>query len=173
VQEPVALGMVLAMLVDAAGKPVRGGSLKGQLHVSAGEVVVLRQRRSAELLGRITTALLVGSVLAVIVNVFTWKSASVLWAAVAAQGAYWLALPARRRALEPEALGAAGLEEARKAGRVAIQVPAGAILRAVPPEPPRRGFRRPARFELADGALEIYLSEPQFRAAASALGRAG
>ena len=33
------------------------------------------------------------------------------------------------------------------------------------------GFRKPARFELPDGALEIYLSEEQFRAASAALGR--
>jgi hypothetical protein len=173
VQDPEALGMVLAMLVDPAGKPVRGGSLMGQLHVSADEIAVVRQRTSAALLARLSTALLVGSVVAVIVNVLAWKSGAVLWAAVAAQGIYWLVLPARRRALEPEPLSAAGLEEARRARRVVIHVPAREIARIVPPGPPRKGFRAPARFELPGGALEIYLSDEQFRAAAAALGRAG
>ena len=39
---PTALGMVLAMLVDPQGKPVRGGSGKGQLYASRG-----RARRPA------------------------------------------------------------------------------------------------------------------------------
>jgi hypothetical protein len=163
--------MVLAMLVDPAGKPVRDGSAKGQLYVSPEEVVVVRPRRRDELLGQLGLALLVGSVVAVLVNVFTLKSTMVLWAAVAAQAAYWLMLPTRRRAMETEALSAEQVEAVRRAGRVALHVPARAILRAVPPEPPRRGFRRPARFEIADGALEIYLSDEQFRAAAAALGR--
>jgi hypothetical protein len=171
VQDPKALGMVLAMLVDPAGKPVRDGSAKGQLYVSPEEVVVVRPRRRDELLGQLGLALLVGSVVAVLVNVFTLKSTMVLWAAVAAQAAYWLMLPTRRRAMETEALSAEQVEAVRRAGRVALHVPARAILRAVPPEPPRRGFRRPARFEIADGALEIYLSDEQFRAAAAALGR--
>jgi hypothetical protein len=171
VQEPKALGMVLAMLVDPAGKPVKDGSAKGQLYVSPGEIAVVRPRRRDELLGRLALGLLVGSVLAVLVNVVTWKSSTVLWVAVAAQAAYWLMLPARRRAAETEPLSAEQLEAVRRAGRVVIQVPSGAIRRAVAPEPPRRGFRRPARFELADGALEIYLSDEQFRAAEAALGR--
>lgn len=170
-RDPKALGMVLAMLVDPAGKPVRGGSLMGQLHVSPDGVAVLRQRRADALLGRAAQALLVGSVVAVIVNLFTWRSGAVLWAAVAAQGIYWLSLPRRRRALEPEPLSAAGLEEARRAGRVALQAPASDILRVRPPERPQRGFRRPARVELPAGALEIYLSDDQYRALAAALGR--
>jgi hypothetical protein len=171
VQDPKALGMVLAMIVDPAGKPVRGGSAKGQLYVSPDEVVVIRQTHRAELMNRVATALLVGSIAAVLVNIVTWKSPLVLWAAIAAQGAYWLLMPARRRALATRELSAAQIEEARRAGRVAIQVPGKAILRAVPPEPQRSGLRRPARFELPDGALEIYLSEEQFRSATGALGR--
>jgi hypothetical protein len=171
VQEPKALGMVLAMLVDPAGKPVKDGSAKGQLYVSPEEIVVVRPRRRHEVLGRIATALLVGSVVAVLVNLFTWKSTTVLWVAVAAQAAYWLMLPSRRRAMETEVLSAEQIEAVRRAGRVVIQVPARAIRRAVAPEPPRRGFRRPARFELADGALEVYLSDEQFRTAEAALGR--
>jgi len=171
VQEPKALGMVLAMLVTAAGKPVKDGSAKGQLYVSPEEIAVLRPRRRDELLGQLGIALLVGSVAAVLLNVFTIRSTAVLWIAVAAQAIYWIMLPTRRRALEPDALTAAQLDEARRAGRVVIRVPAGAVLRSVPPEPPRRGLRRPARFELADGALEVYLSEEQFREAAAALGR--
>ncbi len=169
--EPHALGMVLAMIVDRAGKPVRGGSAKGQLYVSADEIVVLRPRPSSELVNRAMAAFLIGSIAAVLVNLFTWKSTVVLWAALAAQAIYWLTLPARRRAMEPEPLSGAGVEEARRAGRIAIQVPARAVLRAVAPEPPRAGFRKPARFELPDGALEVYLSEEQFRSAAAAIGR--
>lgn len=170
-QDPKALGMVLAMVVGPAGKPLRGGSAKGQLYVSPDEIVVLRQRTRDELLGRLANGLLLGSIAAVLVNLFTLKSPAVLWAAIAAQGLYWLLLPTRRRAMQTEELSASQVEEARRSGRIAIQIPAKAILRAVPPEPPRKGFRRPARFELPDGALEIYLSEEQFRAAASALGR--
>jgi hypothetical protein len=173
VQDPKAIGMVLAMLVDPAGKPVRRASLMGQLHVSTEAVAVVRQRTSAAVLGRLSQALLAGSVIAVIANLFTWKSGAVLWAAVAAQGLYWLLLPTRRRSLEPEPLSAAALEEARKAGRVLIHVPAADVLRVVPPQKPEKGFRKPARFELASGALEVYLSEEQFRSAAAALGRDG
>lgn len=169
-QDPKALGMVLAMIVDPAGKPVRDGSAKGQLYVSADEIAVVRPKPVADVVDRVSTALLVGSVLLVLVNLVAWKSGAVIWVALAAQAVYWLALPARRRAMEPQTLTAAGLDAARQARRVAIHVPAKAILRAIPPEPPRKGFRKPARFELPDGALEIYLSEEQFRTAAAALG---
>ena len=170
-QDPKALGMVLATVVDPAGKPVRDGAAKGQLYVSPDEIAVVRPTAQAELMDRASLLLLVGSVLAVVVNVFTWKSTAVLWIAVGAQALYWLTLPRRRRAMEPKELTAVELDAARKAGRVAIQIPAKAILRAVEPEPPRTGFRKPARFELPDGALEIYLSADQFREVAAALGR--
>lgn len=170
-QEPKALGMVLAMIVDAAGKPVRGGAAKGQLYVSADEIVVVRPSPVVEIAGRFAATLLVGSVVAVLVNLFTWKSTAVLWGALVAQGVYWLALPARRRQMEPRPLSAAEVEAARRAGRVAIQVPSGAVVRAVPPEPPRAGLRQPARFELPDGALEVYLSAEQFESAAAVLSR--
>lgn len=169
--DPKALGMVLAMLVDAKGKPVRAGSTKGQLYVTAAELAIVRPKPAAELFNRVTTYLLVGSVVAVIANLFTWKSTYVLWGALVAQAIYWVSLPARRKQMEPEALSAEELEVARRAGRVVIQVPAGAIVRTVAPEPPRTGFRKPARFELPDGALEVYLSEEQFRAVSAALGR--
>jgi hypothetical protein len=169
--EPNALGTVLAMLVDPAGKPVRGGSAKGQLYVDKDTIVVLRPKPAEELLHRAGLVLLFGSVLAVVANLFTMKSIWVVWIALAAQAIYWITLPTRRRALEPAALTAAELAAARQSGRAVIAVPAGAIVRAVAPEPPRRGFRRPARFELPDGALEIYLSDAQFEAARSALGR--
>ena len=169
--DPTALGMVLAMIVDRAGKPARGGSTKGQLYVSRDEIAVVRPGARAELLNRVSLVLLAGSVLAVLANVVLWRRMAVIWVAIAAQAIYWLALPARRRAMEPQPLGAAALEAARRAGRVAILVPAKSILQALPPEPPRTGFRKPARFELPDGALEIYLSEEQFQAATAALGR--
>ncbi len=171
VQDPKALGMVLATIVDLAGKPVRGSAAKGQLYVSADEIAVVRPSAAADLLDRVSLVLLVGSVLVAFVNLVVWKRAEIIWAALAAQAIYWVTLPRRRRALEPQPLGAAGLETARKAGRVAIQVPAKAIRATVPPEPPRKGFRKPARFVLPDGALEVYLSEEQFQEAAAALGR--
>jgi len=169
--DPNALGVVLAMLVDRNGKPVPGGSARGQLYASGEGLVVLRPTAREELLHRAGTVLLAGSVVAVVANVFTLKSMAVIWAAAAAQAIYWFALPARRRALEPVPLGAEALEAARHAGRAALAVPAGAVLRAIPPEPPKQGFRKPARFELADGALDIYLSQEQFDAARAALGR--
>ena len=171
-QEPKALGMVLAMLVDPAGKPVKDGSAKGQLYVSPGEIVVVRPRPRDEVLAKLGIYLLVGSVGAVLVNVFTWKSTAVLWGAVVAQALYWLMLPMRRRAMETEvALRGASSRRCAAPGGWSSRCPASAIRRAVAPEPPRRGFRRPARFELADGALEIYLSDEQFRVAEAALGR--
>jgi hypothetical protein len=171
VADPKALGMVLAMIVDPAGKPVRGGSAKGQLYVTSDELVVVRPTAASEVVNRIATGLLLGSVAAVVLNLFTWKSTGVLWAALVAQALYWLALPARRKQMEPAALSAAELSGLRGAGRVAIHVPVKDIVRAVPPEPPRTGLRKPARFELAEGALEVYLSEEQFRETAATLGR--
>ncbi|ACL67475.1 conserved hypothetical protein [Anaeromyxobacter dehalogenans 2CP-1] len=169
--EPKAFGTVLALLVDPAGKPVRGGAVKGQLHVLPGELVILRPRRWEDLVHRIANILMIGSLLAVIVNVFTWRSMAVVWGAVIAQGAYWLALPFRRRLLEPVPLTAAGLDAARRAGRVAIRVEASKILEARPPEPPKKGFRQPARLVLPEGALEMYLSESTFEEVRAALGR--
>jgi hypothetical protein len=170
--ELTSVGMVLAMLVDAAGKPVKGGSTKGQLYVSSDELVVLRPTARAELIQRAGTVLLVGSIVAVVVNLFTWKQPMVLWVAIAAQAVYWALLPARRRQVEPDPIGPEGLAAARREGRVAIRVPVGEIARAAPPEPPRSGFRKPARFELASGALDVYLSNEQFDEISAALGRA-
>jgi hypothetical protein len=170
--EITSVGMVLATLVDPAGKPVKGGSTKGQLYVSQDEIVVLRPTARTEILQRAGTVLLLGSIAAVVVNLFTWKQPAVLWVAIAAQGVYWALMPARRRTLEPEPITADGLAAARNAGRVAIRVPVRAIVRAAAPEPPRSGFRKPARFELADGALEVYLSTAQYDEVSAALARA-
>ncbi len=170
--ELTSVGMVLATLVDAAGKPVKGASLKGQLYASRDELVVLRPTAKTELLQRAGTALLLGSIAVVAVNLFTWKKLAVLWVAIAAQAVYWALLPARRRTLDPEPIGPEGLAAARSKGRVAIRLPAREIARTVPPEPPRRGFRKPARFEVASGALEVYLSDAQFDEISAALGRA-
>ncbi|WP_242335130.1 MULTISPECIES: hypothetical protein [Anaeromyxobacter] len=169
-EDPKAIGVVLATLVNPAGKPVSGGAARGQLYAGRDELVVVRPAPRAELLQRVTTALLLGSIAAVLVNVFTWRSAAVLWGAVAAQAVYWLTLPARRRALDPEPLDARGLAAARSAGRIAIRVPASAVVRTTAPEPPRSGFRKPARFELTDGALEVYLSPEQHAAIVAAIG---
>jgi hypothetical protein len=170
-EEPAALGMVLAMLVDRGGKPVRGGSGKGQLYAGPGGLVILRPAPGEEVLHRATTAALLASVAVVVGNLFLWKSTLAIWIAVALQAAYWLSLPARRRALEPRPLTPAALAAARSAGRALVHLPADAILGTVAPEPPRKGFRKPARFELPDGALEVYLSEEQYRAALAALRR--
>lgn len=169
--EPKAFGTVLALLVDPAGKPVRGGAVKGQLHVLPGELVILRPRRWEAALHRAATVLLVGSVIAVVANLFLWRTMAVVWGALAAQGVYWLTLGYRRRLVEPVALGEAGLDAARREGRVAIRVEAAKVTALRPPEPPKRGLRQPARFELPEGALEIYLSESQFEEVRAALGR--
>ncbi len=169
--DPTALGVVLATLTDRAGKPVKGGALRGQLYATAGEVAVVRAPARDEWLHRIATWLLLGSVAAVIANLFAWRSVGVLWAAIAAQAAYWITLPARRRSLEPAPLSADGLEAARRAGRVAIVVPAGDVVSLEAPEPPRSGFRRPARLGLSSGALELYLSPERFDALRAAIGR--
>lgn len=171
--DPKALGTVLAMLVDGKGKPVRGADAKGQLYAGPAGLTVLRPSTAEQLGHRVATTLLVGSVIAVVANLFTLRSMTVIWIALAAQAVYWLTLPARRRVLDPVPLSAGALDDARRAGRAAIAVPADAIVRLVAPEPPRTGFRRPARFELADGALEIYLSREQYAEAAAALGRSG
>jgi hypothetical protein len=169
--EPTAVGMVLATLVDGLGKPVRGGAAKGQLYVTSDELAVVRPPAASEILERVMTALVLGSIVAVLVNVFVWRSQFVLMAAAAAQAIYWFSLPARRRQLAPRPLDAGGLEAARAAGRVALRIPARDITRGVAPEPPRPGFRKPARFELPDGALEIYLSPAQYAEVAAAIGR--
>jgi hypothetical protein len=169
---PAALGMVLAMLVDGRGKPVRGGSGKGQLYASRDGLVVLKQTARQEIFQRLTNAALLLSIVIVVGNVFTLKTQAAIWIAVALQAVYWLSFPARRRALEPEPLAPAALAEAAR-DRKLLQVPADRIASVVPPEPPRQGFRKPARFVLPDGALEIYLSQEQFREAVSALGRPG
>jgi hypothetical protein len=171
--DPKALGMVLAMLVDGKGKPVRGGSGKGQLYVSADGIVVLRPAFVDDLWHRLALAALLLSVMLVIVNAMVLKTLVALWIALALQVAYWVTLPRRRRSMEPQRLDAAGLEAAAKAGRAIVRLPAGDVVRAVAPEPPKRGFRKPARFELADGALEVWLSEDAFRAAMAALGGVG
>jgi hypothetical protein len=170
--EPLPLGMVLAMLVDPQGKVVRGGAGKGQLYASRDGLVVLKQTTGQELFHRLTTGALLMSIVVVVVNLFTLKEPSALWVGVALQAVYWLTLPARRRALEPQPLSAAALADATRSGRALVQIPAGAVTSMVAPQPPRAGFRKPARFVLPDGALEVYLSESQFRAAVTALGRA-
>jgi hypothetical protein len=169
--DPTAVGMVLATLVDRSGKPVRGGAAKGQLYVTSDEIAVVRPPAASEILERAMTVLLLGSIVVVLVNLFVWRSPVVLWAAVAAQAVYWVSLPKRRRELEPRPLDAGGLEAARAAGRVALRIPAREITRGVAPEPPRTGFRKPARFEMTDGALEIYLSPAQYAEVAAAIGR--
>ena len=169
---PAALGMVLAMLVDGKGKAVRGGAGRGQLYASPGGLVVLKPTAGQEIFYRLTNGALFLSVFVVVANVFTLKEPAAIWVAVGLQAVYWLSLPARRRALEPEPLGEAALS-AQARTRALVQIPAERIASVEPPQPARRGLRRPARFVLPDGALEIYLSEAQVRTARAALGRRG
>lgn len=168
--EPAAIGVVLAMLVDRGGKPVLRGSGKGQLYASGDGLVVLRPTVAELMFHRGASVALLGSIAVVLANLVLWKSTAAIWIAVALQAAYWVTLPARRRTLEPRPLSAPALAAARGAGRAIVRIPAADIRRAVPAEPPRKGFRKPARFEVPDGALEVYLSDEQFRAAVAALG---
>jgi hypothetical protein len=169
---PTPLGMVLAMLVDPKGKVVRGGAGKGQLYASRDELVVLKPTAAQEIFHRLMNAALLLSVFVVVANLFTLKEPAAIWIGVALQAVYWLTLPRRRRALEPAPISAADLAQAKRAGRALVQIPTGAVVSAVPPEAARGGFRKPARFVLPDGALEVYLSDAQFREALQALGRA-
>ncbi len=169
--EPRPFGTVLAMLVDPAGKPVKDGSLKGQLYVAEGGLSVLRPTAWQDRVHTAANVLVLGSIVAVIANVVTIRRMWVVWAAVAAQAVYWVTLAWRRRMVDPLPLSGPALEAARRDGRVAIRVPAADLVRVEPPEPSRRGFRRPARFVLADGALEIYLTEDVFSEVKAALGR--
>ena len=169
---PAALGMVLAMLVDGRGKAVQGGGGRGQLYAGRDGLVVLKPTAAQEIFHRLTSGALILSILVVVANVFTLKEPAAIWIAVALQAVYWLSLPARRRALEPEPLDAAALQAAARS-RALVQVPAERIASVDPPEPARRGLRKPARFVLPDGALEVYLSEDQFRSVLDALGRRG
>ena len=169
---PAALGMVLAMLVDPQGKVVRGGAGKGQLYVSREGLVVLKMTAGQEIFHRLTSGALFMSIVVVVLNIFTLKEPAALWIGAALQAVYWITLPARRRSMLPQPLSAEALAaEART--RALLQVPAASVVRAEAPERPRAGLRKPARFVLADGALEVYLSEEQFRAAAGALARGG
>ena len=169
--DPTALGAVLATLTDRAGKPVAGGSTRGQLYASAAEIAVVRPSARDEWMHRVATGLLLGSIVAVIVNLIEWRSVAVLWIAIGAQAVYWITLPARRRSLEPAPISAAELDAARKGGRVAIVIPASDVVTLTAPEPQRSGFRRPARIELSRGALEMYISPERFEELRAALGR--
>jgi hypothetical protein len=169
--DPTALGAVLATLTDRAGKPVPGGAARGQLYASAGEIAVLRPRPRDEWMHRVATWLLLGSIVAVIVNLIEWRSVAVLWIAIGAQAVYWITLPARRRSLEPAPISAAELDAARSGGRIAIAVPAADVVSLSAPEPQRTGFRRPARIELSGGALEMFMSPERFEELRAALGR--
>jgi len=170
--EPVAIGMVLASLSDREGRAVERSAVKGQLYVSTGEVVVVRPTPAEAWLHRGALLALFGSVALVLANAVAWQRGEVLVVAAGLQVAYWLSLGPRRRAMGPRPLDAAALEAARRAGRAAISIPAGAVKELVPPEPPRAGFRQPARLVLAEGALEIYLDVPSFEQVRRALGRA-
>lgn len=169
---PAALGMVLAMLVDPKGKVVRGGAGKGQLYAGPDGLVVLKMTAGQEIFHRLTSGALLMSIVIVVVNLFTLKEPAMLWIGAALQGVYWLTLPRRRRSMSPEPLSAEALAAAAR-GRALVKVPAADIVHAEAPEAPRTGLRKPARFVLADGALEVFLSDQQFRAAVAALGRSG
>ncbi len=169
--EPKAIGTVMAMLVNPAGQPVKGGSTRGQLYVSRDAMMIVRPQPWEGPLHMLAMSMLLGSVAVVIANLVVWRSLNVLWIALAMQVAYWVTLPVRRRSLAPHELTAAQLDELRRDGRAAIFVPPGSVKRVVGPASAERGrIRRPARFELPDGALEIYLTADAFDEVRAALG---
>jgi len=170
--EPVAIGMVLASLSDKEGRVIERSAVKGQLYVSPAEVVVVRPSPGEAWLHRGALLALFASVAMVLANAVAWQRTEVLVVAAGLQVIYWLTLGPRRRAMQPKPLDAAALEAARREGRAAITIPASAVVALRPPEPPRAGFRKPARLALAEGALEIYLDVPAFEQVRRALGRA-
>ncbi len=170
--EPQAIGMVLATLTDREGRALERGAVRGQLYASADGVVVLRPAPREAWLHRAALLALAASVVLVLVNAVAWQRGEVLVAAAGLQVIYWATLGTRRRAMSPRPITAEGLEAARRAGRAAITVPASAVRELAPPEPPRAGFRKPARLLLAEGALEIYLDVESFEQLRRALGRA-
>jgi len=170
--EPQAIGMVLASLSDREGRVIERSAVKGQLYVSPDEVVVLRPAPGEAWLHRAALGALAASVALVIANVLTWQRTEVLLVAVCLQVFYWATLGPRRRAMVPRALTTGELDQARRAGRAAITIPASAVRELVAPEPPRAGFRKPARLVLSEGALEIFLDVPSFEKVRTVLGRA-
>ncbi len=168
---PTAIGQVLALLVTADGRVVERSAVRGQLYASTAEVVVLRPAAREALLDRLALAALVVSILLVVANVLQWQSAPVLVGAAALQAVFWLTRPLRLRHQLAQPLDAAALEAARRQGRAAITVPAGAITELVPPPPHGTLARKPARLVLADGAVELWLGEAAFAEVRRALGR--
>jgi hypothetical protein len=169
---PTAVGQVLALLVTAEGRAVDRSAVRGQLYVSPAEVVVLRPTSREALLDRVAAAAMALSVLLVLVNLLQWRRAEVLWGAAALQAVFWLTRPVRLRHQLAQPLDAAALEAARREGRAAITVPAGAIRELEPPPPRGALARRPARLVLPDGAVELWLGEAAFAEVRRALGRA-
>lgn len=169
---PTAIGQVLALLATAEGRVVERSAVRGQLYVSPAEVVVLRPAPREALLDRVAVAALVVSILLVVANLLQLQRPEVLWAAAALQAVFWLTRPVRLRHQAAQPLDAAGLEAARRAGRAAISVPAGAITGLVPPPPRGALARKPARLVLPDGAVELWLDEAAFAEVRRALERA-
>lgn len=168
---PAAIGEVLALLATADGRVLERSATRGQLYASAAEVVVLRPTAREALLDRVAVASLVGSLVLLALNLLRWRSLPVLWGAAALQAIFWVSRPARLRRREARPLDAAALEAARRAGRAAISVPAGAIVSLEPPAPRGEPRRRPARLVLPDGAVELWLDEAAFAEVRRALGR--
>jgi hypothetical protein len=170
--DPAAIGQVLALLVTAEGRVVDRSAVRGQLYVTPAEVVVLRPSSREALLDRVAIAAMGVSILLVLVNLLQLQSAVVLWAAAALQAVFWLTRPVRLRHQVAQPIDGAALEAARRNGRAAITVPAGAITDLVPPPPRGALARKPARLVLPDGAVELWLDEAAFAEVRRALGRA-
>lgn len=171
--EPKAIGTVLAMLVGPEGQPLKGGSARGQLYVSPQSVMVVRPEPWEGAIHALTIAFLVGSVAVAFADIALWRSVKVIWVALAMQMVYWLSLPYRRRMLAPRPLGAAALDDLRRDGRAAIFVPGDKVKSvSAPGTAAETGrTRRPARLELPEGALELYLTADAFDEVRAALGR--
>jgi hypothetical protein len=170
VSDPTAIGQVLALLSTADGRVVERSAVRGQLYVSPAEVVVLRRAPREALLDRLAVVSLVASLL-LLAGSLSWQRPAIVWAAAALQAVFWLTRPLRLRHQVAQPLGAAGLEAARREGRAAISVPAGAITGLVPPPPRGTVARKPGRLLLPDGAVELWLDEATFAEVRRALGR--
>jgi hypothetical protein len=159
---PVAAGPVLAQLVTPDGRLVPRSTVRGQLHVTDEELVILRPTLGEQLFHRSMIACLVVAWALVAANLVLWKRMEVLWAGVALMGLYTVTLPARRRLVAPRPLDAAALAGLVAAGRAALRVPRARIIGVTAPEAGPRGLRTPARLTLPDGALELWLDAAAF-----------
>jgi len=168
--DPYAAGTVLAQLVTPDGTLVPRSTARGQLYVTAEELLLLRPGPGERVFHRAMLGCLAVAWLLVLANLLWWKRMDVLWSAVALMGVYTVTLPARRRLIAPRPLSPAALAAAVSSGRAALRVPRARVLTIISPEQGPRGLRAPARLTLPDGALELWLDAAAFAGLRTALG---